>query len=158
MIIKWRESTPEGVVEHDFDWAGAPRTKEMRWIKNRTEFRTTSSFLEALEEMDPDAIAALICILSAREGRSLKFDDVDVDPLNDLDYVLTEEERKRAMLLQTIQNGSKPETSEPGKAEISLPVQTSGTSNGALSAAVSKPSSGTTPLPSGGGTGSTSTT
>lgn len=159
MIIKWREQTTEGVVEHDFDWAGAPRTKEMRWIKGRTEFKTTSAFLSALEEMDPDAITALVCILSAREGRSLKWDDVDVDPINELDFVLTEEERKRAGLIELLKDGKPIPEPEPGKApDDGPPVRTSGTSNGLLSAAALKPSNGTMPLSSGDATGSTTAT
>jgi hypothetical protein len=157
MIIKWREQTPEGVTEHDFDWAGAPRTKEMRWIKQRTEFKTTSKFLEALEEMDPDAITALVIILSARHGRQLKWDDVDVDPINELDFLLSDDERKRAGLIELLKDG-KPITDETlaGKApepDDGPPVQTSGTSNGLLSAAALKPSNATTLPRSGDATG-----
>jgi hypothetical protein len=159
MIIKWRELTPTGeTVEHDFDWAGAPRTKEMRWIKQRTEFKTTSGFLTALEEMDPDAITALVIILSARTGRTLKWDDVDVDPINELDFLLTDEERKRAGLIELLRDGKPILTDadvEPGK-EDGPPVRASGTSNGLLSAAASKPSNATMPPHSGNATASTS--
>lgn len=157
MIIKWREQTDSGEVEHEFDWAGAPRTREMRWIKERTEFKNTISFLGALEEMDPDAIAALICVLNAREGRTLKFSDVDIDPLNDLDFVLSVEEQKRSGLINLINESGSTE----GKAAAdpdAPPVQTSGISNGHLSAAVSKLNSATTPPPSGDVTASTSVT
>lgn len=157
MIIKWREQTDSGEVEHEFDWAGAPRTKEMRWIKERTEFRTTIAFLNALEEMDPDAMAALICVLAARKGRTLKFSDVDIDPLNEIDFVLNETEQARAGLIKLINEGGSTE----GKATTdgdAPPVQTSGISNGALSAAVLKPSFATTPPSSGDATASTSGT
>jgi hypothetical protein len=155
VIIKWREETDSGQVEHEFDWAGAPRTKEMRWIKERTEFKNTISFLTALEEMDPDAIAALICVLNAREGRTLKFSEVDIDPLNDLDFVLSVEEQKRSNLINMINEGGSTE----GKVETDAPpVRPSGISNGHLSAAVSMPKSGTTPLSSGDVTASTSVT
>lgn len=152
MIIKWREQTDSGEVVHEFDWAGAPRTKEMRWIKERTEFKTTIKFLEALEEMDPDAMAALICILNARHGRTMKFSEVDIDPLNEIDFVLNDEEQARSKLIQTINDTM---NADPGKARPSdaAPVQTSGISNGALSAAVLKPSFATTPPNSGDGTG-----
>lgn len=157
MIIKWREQTDSGTVEHEFDWAGAPRTKEMRWIKERTEFKNTISFLAALEEMDPDAIAALICVLNAREGRTLKFSEVDIDPLNDLDFVLSAEEQKRSSLINLINEGGSTE----GKVTMDRdapPVHPSGTSNGALSAAASKPNSVITPPSSGDVTVSTSVT
>lgn len=158
MIIKWREQTGSGEIEHEFDWSGAPRTIEMRWIKERTEFHTTISFLTALEEMDPDAVAALICILNARHGRTLKFSEVDVDPINDLDFVLNKEEEARSNLIKLIENGGTP---EPGKAQTindGPPVQTSGTSNGALSAAALVPNSAITLPSSGGDTDSTSAT
>lgn len=157
MIIKWREQTGSGEVEHEFDWAGAPRTREMRWIKERTEFKNTISYLNALEEMDPDAIAALICILTAREGRTLKFSEVDIDPLNDLDFVLNTEEQKRSNMIKLLNEGG---STEEGKAPTSdaAPVPTSGTSNGALSAAALTPSSVITLPSSGDGTGSTSAT
>jgi hypothetical protein len=157
VIIKWREQTDSGETVHEFDWAGAPRTKEMRWIKERTEFKTTIAFLNALEEMDPDAMAALICILNARHGRTLKFSDVDIDPLNEIDFVLNETEQARAGLIKLINEGGSTE----GKAKAdgdAPPVQTSGISNGALSAAVLKPSLATTPLASGDGTASTTAT
>jgi len=145
MIIKWREQSAAGEVTHEFDWQGSPRTQEMRWIKERTEFRTTVAFLEALEEMDPDAIIALIIILSARHGRQLKWDQVDVDPLNDLDYILSEEERKRSNLIKLLEDGK---SGDDGKGK-DLPVPTSGTSNGHLSAAVLKPNASITLPPSG---------
>lgn len=157
MIIKWREQTDSGEVEHEFDWAGAPRTREMRWIKERTEFKNTISYLNALEEMDPDAIAALICILNARQGRTLKFSEVDIDPLNDLDFVLNLEEQKRSNLIKLISEGG---STDEGKApkNDAAPVQTSGTSNGALSVAALTHSSVTMLPSSGDGTDSTSAT
>lgn len=156
MIIKWREQTEAGEVEHEFDWAGAPKTKEMRWVKERTEFRGTLDFLEALERMDPDAIAALVCLLCARHGRAMKIDDVDIDPINDLDFIMNTEESARAKLIQTINDTM---NAAPGKApDAGPPVQTSGPSNGLLSAAVSNPSSGITLRTSGDGTDSTSMT
>lgn len=153
MIIKWREQTDAGEVEHEFDWAGAPRTREMRWIKERTEFKNTIKFLEALEEMDPDAMAALICILCARQGRSIKIGDVDIDPLNEIDFVLNAEEQARSNLIKMISDSGS--TESEGKDDQGPPVRTSGTSNGALSAVALKPNSASILLPSGGGTDST---
>lgn len=149
MIIKWREDTGAGEVVHEFDWAGAPKTQEMRWIKERTEFRSTVAFLEALEVMDPDAIIALIIILNARQGRRLKWDEVDINPVTDLDYVLSAEEKKRSNLIRLLEEG-KIDDARGGKGE---PALTSGTSNGTPNAAVLKLNDPTTPVHSGDGTG-----
>lgn len=140
MIIKWTE----GEVVHEFEWSGSPRTQEGRWIKERTGW-STKKFLEALEELDPDAIIALIIILSGREGRKIKWDEVDIDPVNDLDWIPTEEEKKK------IEEAAAAEAAASGKGSLLPPAPedtvrkidnvTGRTPNGHLAVAVLSPKS-----------------
>lgn len=106
MIIKWTEGN--GVV-HEWEWSGSPRVQEGRWIKERTGWSTTK-FLEALGELDPDAIIALVIIMSAREGRKLKWDDVDLDPINDLDWIPTEDELQKMKIQEAVQGKDEKKT------------------------------------------------
>lgn len=112
MIIKWTEGN--GAV-HEWEWSGSPRTQEGRWIKERTGWSTTK-FLEALGELDPDAIIALVIIMSAREGRKLKWDDVDLDPINDLEWIPTEDELQKLKIQEAVSGKeAKPETLPPAQ-------------------------------------------
>jgi len=149
MIIKWTE----GEVVHEFEWSGSPRTQEGRWIKERTGW-STKKFLEALEELDPDAIIALIIVLSGREGRKLKWDEVDVDPVNDLDWIPTEEEKKKineAAAEEAARSGKSLLPPAPEDTVRRIDFVTGQTSNGHLSAAALSPKSEATPSSSGDG-------
>lgn len=144
MIIKWRES--EGVV-HEWDWSGAPRTQEGRWIKERTGW-TTKMFLDALEDLDPDAVIALLCVLAARDGRKLKWDEVDVDPVNDLEFIPTQNELDKVRELEAMQTAAaKGKGSLPPAGEIVRKIDQSHTGlngSGALSAVALSPKSAPT--------------
>lgn len=152
MIVKWRERVGTEYVTHEFDFSGSPRTQEGRWIKERTGW-STKAFLDALDELDPDAVIALLCILSAREGRKLSWDAVDVDPVTELELTPTkaEEERVReALAAQEV--ASRGKGSLPPANGLDLPSAESGhggSSNGLLERAVSNPSAAPT-LPSSG--------
>lgn len=140
MIIKWRESN--GVV-HEWEWSGSPRTQEGRWIKERTGWSTTK-FLEALGELDPDAIIALVIIMSAREGRKLKWDDVDLDPINDLEWIPTEDELQKLKIQEATQGKAETSNGLP-PAQVPQPSDVPSSighpENGLLAKAVSKPKS-----------------
>lgn len=149
MIIKWRE----GETVHEFDWSGAPRTQEGRWIKDRTGW-STRKFLDALEDLDPDAVIALIITLAAREGRKLKWDDVDVDPVNDLEFVPTESELQKVREVEAAEQAAASGKGSLPRAQ-DLRVTDDGpkvigvTGNGQLSAGVLTPRSEATPQNSG---------
>lgn len=148
MIIKWRESN--GVV-HEWEWSGSPRTQEGRWIKERTGWSTTK-FLEALGELDPDAVIALVIILSAREGRKLKWDEVDLDPVNDLEWIPTEDELQKLKIQEATQGKVETPNGLPPAQELrpsDVPSSTGHPENGQLARAVLKPRSELTVLDSG---------
>ncbi len=151
MIIKWRE----GDTVHEWDWSGAPRTQEGRWIKERTGW-TTKQFLDALEDLDPDAVIALLCVLAARNGRKLDWNSVDVDPVNDLEFVPTKDELDKVRELEAMQAAaSRGKGSLPPAGEIVKTIEpashTGQTGNGALSAAGLSPRSAPTQPSSGAG-------
>lgn len=148
MIIKWRE----GETVHEFDWSGAPRTQEGRWIKERTGW-STRKFLDALEDLDPDAVIALIITLAAREGRKIKWDDVDIDPVSDLEFIPTEEESRKVREVEAAQaaaDSGKGSLPSPGLRVIEDgPKPIGQTGNGLLSVAGSTPNAGPTQQSSG---------
>lgn len=139
MIIKWTEGN--GAV-HEWEWSGSPRVQEGRWIKERTGWSTTK-FLEALGELDPDAIIALVIIMSAREGRKLKWDDVDLDPINDLEWIPTEDELQKLKIQEAVQGKAEaksdalPPAQEPRPSDV--PSSIGQTGNGHLAKAVLNP-------------------
>lgn len=142
MIIKWRE-TPE--IEHEWEWSGAPRVREAKWIKERTGW-TTKAFLDALEDLDPDAVIALICVLCARDGRTIKWDEVDLDPVNDLDFVPTKDELDKVRELEAAQaaaSAGKGSIPPVGDLVRSIPPRSSTgqAGNGALAGAALSPRS-----------------
>lgn len=148
MIIQWRESN--GVV-HEWEWSGSPRTQEGRWIKERTGWSTTK-FLEALGELDPDAIIALVIIMSAREGRKLKWDDVDLDPINDLEWIPTEDELQKMKIQEAVQGKAETQNGLPPAQDLrpsDVPSSIGLPENGQLAKAVLKPKSEPTALDSG---------
>lgn len=144
MIIKWRE----GETVHEFEWSGAPRTQEGRWIKERTGW-STRKFLDALEDLDPDAVIALIITLAARDGRKIKWDDVDIDPVSDLEFIPTEDEARKVREVEAAQAAADSgKGSLPPSPELRLiedgPRSTGATPNGLLSVAASTPNAGPT--------------
>lgn len=145
MIIKWRD----GKTTHEFDWSGAPKTQEGRWIKERTGW-STKGFLHALEELDPDAIIALIIILNKRHGRILKWDDVDIDPVNDLDFEPSEDELKRLREVEAAEEAAKKGKYLPPVPELKPDSPSTGqTPNGHLNVAALSPKSELTQTSSG---------
>jgi CHAT domain-containing protein len=66
--------------------------RELRMIKNLTGMRA-GEFAEASDEMDPDAIAALIYVLHQRDKISVAFEEVDLD-FKDFEIEATEQEKK----------------------------------------------------------------
>lgn len=141
MIVKWRERVGGGeTVTHEFEWSGSPRTQEGRWIKERTGW-STKQFIEALDELDPDAVIALICTLAAREGRKLSWDSLDIDPIEDLEIIPTKAEEDRAReALAAQEAAARGKGLPPARELVSGPDETprGGTGNGHLERAVSK--------------------
>lgn len=147
MIIKWREDSE---TTHEWTWSGAPKVQEGRWIKERTGW-STKGFLDALEDLDPDAVIALICILSARDGRKLKWDEVDLDPVSDLEFIPTKDELDKVREVEAAEAAAR-----GGKAYLppvqdlrSVASSTGQSTNGHLGAAALSPKSEATPSSSG---------
>ncbi len=94
--------------------------------------------------------------MSRREGRLLKWDDVDIDPATDLEWIPTEDEKK------LIEAEAAKEAAKSGKAllppvpELSPVLTTGRIGNGALSGAALSPKS--EPILSNSGEDSGSTT
>lgn len=72
----------------------APKLKELREIKALTGL-SGNQFIEASDEGDPEALAALIYVLHKRIRILINFDDVDLD-FSTLDIEATEEEKAEA--------------------------------------------------------------
>lgn len=72
----------------------APKLKELRDIKKLTGM-SGNAFMEASDQGDPDALAALIYVLHKRDKITVNFDDVDLD-FSTLDIEPTEDEKKAA--------------------------------------------------------------
>jgi hypothetical protein len=64
--------------------------QELRMVKKLVGLRA-NEFGEAMDDMDPDAIAAMLFVLHKRNGIIVPFDDVNLD-FRDLDIQATEEE------------------------------------------------------------------
>jgi len=77
-------------VPHEWLFTGA-RLKELRMIKALTGL-SAAEFAAAGDTGDPDALAALICILHKRDKINIALDDVDVD-FDDFEMIETEEEK-----------------------------------------------------------------
>lgn len=149
MIVKWRERRDDGsTVVHEFDWSGSPTTQEGRWIKQRTGW-TTRKFIEALDELDPDAVIALVCTLAARHGRKLSWDTLDIDPVSDLEIIPTKDEEDRIKEAAAQEVESRGKSLPAPSVDTAEPAASGGTTNGHLSAAALKPSAGPTPPSSG---------
>jgi len=149
MIIKWREHRDGETVEHEWTFSGAPKLQEARWIKQRTGW-SIKGFLDALDEMDPDAVIALIVLLSARDGRKLSWDSVDLDPVTDFEILPSEDELAKVRAAQAEQ-----EAAARGKAVLppaldlaDLPSR-SGNESGLLAKAASTHNGSPTPPSSG---------
>lgn len=147
MIIKWREDSE---TTHEWDWSGAPKVQEGRWIKERTGW-STKGFLDALEDLDPDAVIALICVLSARDGRKLKWDEVDLDPVSDLEFIPTKDELDKVREVEAAEAAARGGKGYlPPAQDLRPPATSTGQSpNGHLGAAVLSPRSEATPSNSG---------
>ena len=72
--------------------------QELRTVKKLVGLRATA-FGEAMDEMDPDAIAALLFVLHKRNGIVVPFDDINLD-FRDLDIETTEEEEREVADLE----------------------------------------------------------
>lgn len=147
MIIKWREDSE---ITHEWTWSGAPKVQEGRWIKERTGW-STKGFLDALEDLDPDAVIALICILSARDGRKLKWDEVDLDPVSDLEFIPTKDELDKVREVEAAEAAARGGKAwlPPAQDLRSADSSTGRNTNGHLDAAVSNHRSEVTPSSSG---------
>jgi hypothetical protein len=148
VIIKWRENSE---TTHEWDWSGAPKVQEGRWIKERTGW-STKGFLDALEDLDPDAVIALICILSARDGRKLKWDEVDLDPVSDLEFIPTKDELDKVREVEAAEAAARGGKGYLPPAQDLRPLAASSTGqtgNGHLGAAASSHRSEVTPSNSG---------
>jgi hypothetical protein len=84
-------------VAHDWLFDGMD-LQELRSIKKLTGMRA-NEFGEALDAMDPDAIAAMMYCLHKRNGITIPFDDVNLD-FRDLDIQTTEEEEREMAELE----------------------------------------------------------
>src|SRR5512146_310724 len=72
----------------------APKLKELRLIKKVTGM-SGNAFMDASDDGDPDALAALIYILHKRTKIDVPFDDVDLD-FDELEIEPTAEEKEQA--------------------------------------------------------------
>lgn len=156
MIVKWRERVGAETVTHEFDFSGSPRIQEARWIKQRTGW-STKKFLDALDELDPDAVIALLCILSAREGRKLSWDAVDLDPVTDLELLPSEDELQKVREAEAAQRAvAEGKGSLPPVPELKIENSPGGSESGHLAKAASSTNGSPTPGSSGVDSGSTS--
>lgn len=78
-------------VKHEWMFDGAT-LKELRVIKQLTGMNARQ-FAESGDDLDPDAIAALLVILHQRDKINASLDDVDID-FNDFAMDPTEDEKK----------------------------------------------------------------
>lgn len=136
MIVKWKMNG----VDHESDWSGSPTTQEGRWIKSRMGW-STKQFLEALEELDADAIIALICIFGRREGLIFKWDEVDIDPIRDMEWIPTEDELARAREVEAASEVAQKGAGSPVPPELPIITPSGTPANGRLSAVASMPKS-----------------
>lgn len=95
----------------------APKLKELRDIKKLTGM-SGNAFMEASDQGDPDALAALIYVLHKRDKITVNFDDVDLD-FATLDIEPTEDEKKAAEEAKKAEEGKAPSTrsGRTGKAD-----------------------------------------
>lgn len=84
-------------VEHEWLFQGAT-LKELRLIKELTGMNG-KQFATAGDDLDPEALAALIYILHKRDKINLKFEAVDLD-FNDFDMEPTKEEAEEIAKLE----------------------------------------------------------
>jgi hypothetical protein len=78
-------------IAHEWLFEGAT-LKELRLIKQLTGMNV-KQFAEMGDDLDPEAIAALIYILHTRDNIKIPFDDIDLD-FNDFEMEPTEEEAR----------------------------------------------------------------
>lgn len=91
-------------ISHEWLFLGAT-LKELRTIKKLTGMNA-KEFAGAGDDLDPEALAALVYVLHLREGIKIPFDDVDLD-FNDFEMEPTEEEaREIAELEKAMQNAN----------------------------------------------------
>lgn len=76
-------------ISHEWVFDGA-RLSELRMIKKLTGMNARE-FAGAGDDLDPEALAALVYILHMRDKIKLQFDDVDLD-FNDFTMEPTDEE------------------------------------------------------------------
>ena len=76
-------------IKHSWLFAGMD-LQDLRAIKQLTGMRA-AEYSEASENMDPDAIAALLFVLHRKDGITIPFEDINVD-FNDMTVEPTEEE------------------------------------------------------------------
>ncbi len=148
MIVKWREHRDGGVVEHEWTFSGAPRLQEARWIKQRTGW-SIKAFLDGLDEMDPDAVIALIVLLSARDGRKLSWDAVDLDPVEDFEIHPSEDEIAKVRAAEAEQEAKARGKALPPALDLTDLTSRSGSESGHLAKAASTPNGSPTPQSSG---------
>ncbi|WP_435111871.1 hypothetical protein [Nocardiopsis synnemataformans] len=149
MIIK--------LMHHDaptqeWEWSGAPTLSEARLIKERTGL-TIKGFLEGFQEMDPDAITAMLYVLHRREGKAVAWDDIDCE-IGDtprpgvpaLSFEVDEDEQIKVQAAAALAESSGSEGKAPTPpAVVPTPPTTPGVGLGPMSAEVSMASSAPTP-------------
>lgn len=135
MIIRLTEKDNK----REWVWTGAPSLDEARLIKARTGW-TIKGFLEAFEEMDPDAYTSLLYVLYRRDGEVIPWDDITCDVFADsgrglplLEFELSAEEEKQAAVAIAAAGMGKP---------VEVPPPTNG--NGRTEKAALKPKPATT--------------
>lgn len=76
------------------EWRGAPRLKEARLVKQKLGM-LPQEFVEAVSAMDPDAMAMLVSLLYARNGKVVPFEAIDGE-YEDFQAEPTDEEKRQA--------------------------------------------------------------
>ena len=97
-------------VAHEWFFEGMT-LQELRLIKQITGLRP-NDFSEAADDMDPDAIAAMLYVLHRRDKINVLFDDVDLD-FKDFEIEATEEELAQIAELEAKMEAAAAEAQAP---------------------------------------------
>jgi len=84
-------------VEHRWFFSGAD-LKELRSVKRMVGMNGVD-FANAFQVMDPEALAALMVILHARDKIKVGIDDVNID-FDDFDMEMTDDEKRQVAELE----------------------------------------------------------
>lgn len=81
------------------EWKGAPRLKEARLVK-QTIGLLPQDFIEAVSQMDPDALCMLVSLMYTRNGQLVSYEEIDGE-YEDFELELSDEEKRQAAEQET---------------------------------------------------------